>query len=187
MAAQQLTRTGLFLRAGLSGCVDRLAGALLHCWWRWVPPRGAAAVVPTAIAQRRFPPQPSRRRSGSVRRPAQPTDPPVSAMAAPPTLPPWVARLLAHLRHGHGQPLDLPATPAATVGWSRRCTRPCTTTGTIPATSTTAARSCTYGTRPSGSCRSIPTSAPKPTGTRRRVGRLRCQPDRRGRRPTIDT
>jgi hypothetical protein len=30
-------------------------------------------------------------------------------MAAPPTLPPpWVARLLAHLRHGHGQPLDLP-------------------------------------------------------------------------------
>jgi len=35
----------------------------------------------------------------------------VSAMAAPPTLPPTLARLLAHLRHGHDQPLELPGDP----------------------------------------------------------------------------
>lgn len=75
MAAQQLTRTGLFLRAGLSGCVDRLAGACftaggdgsrLEVLRRWCPPRS-----PSGGSL----PRPSRRRSGSVRRPAQPTDP----------------------------------------------------------------------------------------------------------------
>jgi hypothetical protein len=95
--------------------------------------------------------------------------PPVSAMAAPPTLPPGLPGCLLTCATATVNHWTCPATPAATVGWSRRCTRPCTTTGTIPATSTTAARSCTYGTRPSGSSRSIPTSAPNRTLSGRRV------------------
>ena len=40
----------------------------------------------------------------------------MSAMNAQPTLPAWVAGLLAHLRHGHDQPLDLPGDPCCDGG-----------------------------------------------------------------------